>query len=616
MSGQSRAVFVLSRSGPAAHIAGLAAIEATVAALLPRLGRADRDVRPFPDLLLGELAPQLLAPMRAVLHSGDAPRISGSHVLRVLPLWLRAAADAGLGADLVLPAPPVAGLDRGKPAANMHFLRLTRWLLVATEALACKTLHGGITIRIAPRAAGAALPDEAREPMLYGLAVGFARAFDGDAGGGLPMLDHHLEVLAKLLRALPVLAQPRLARDMTVDVLGWVTDEILTLCRATGWNEGLAYVVALNEWQLSVYRAKRQRYSFEGRVLRRMMVRPGKLMLAHVVFAVLNGLAKLPVLSGRRRMKLGVSAAKRDPARLARDWTGPRYDNGTRHGPVFDLPRFVGVDPALARDTQPVHAAEPRLALHIHAFYTEEFAEIVDWVGLWADAATGLFVTCPARAEAEVRMILAGAGLHATVAVVENRGRDVRPLFVVLPAIVASGADVVLKLHTKRSQHRRDGALWRRQALLALASPWAVRTVKRQFAQQPTLGVVAASEQIFRVRDLTGRNEAHLRAMAARLGIAYRAALDDIFVAGTMFFARTQLLAGFAEAVDDAAFEAEAGQLDGTYAHALERMFVAFAHARGWAAQCTDRRDLTAALHRMRPDGTGQSADGGHAENG
>jgi lipopolysaccharide biosynthesis protein len=42
-----------------------------------------------------------------------------------------------------------------------------------------------------------------------------------------------------------------------------------------------------------------------------------------------------------------------------------------------------------------------------------------------------------------------------------NRGRDILPFLHVANRLLDEGEEVVLKLHTKHSPHRRDGARWR-----------------------------------------------------------------------------------------------------------------------------------------------------------
>jgi lipopolysaccharide biosynthesis protein len=140
-----------------------------------------------------------------------------------------------------------------------------------------------------------------------------------------------------------------------------------------------------------------------------------------------------------------------------------------------------------------------------------------------------------------------------------------------------------LKLHTKRSPHERDGAAWRRKLVSALAASAGGGPIATAL-RDPKAGLVCgASALMATAGDAMARNRSHCDALMARLGHAPLTDADR-FVAGTMFWARLDALAPLATLkLTPEAFEPELGQIDGTLAHAVERIIAALAARQGYA---------------------------------
>jgi O-antigen biosynthesis protein len=98
-------------------------------------------------------------------------------------------------------------------------------------------------------------------------------------------------------------------------------------------------------------------------------------------------------------------------------------------------------------------------------------------------------------------------------------------------------------------------------------------------------GMVLRSTYYWGVRDNALSNRRHVRSLAARLGMHVEDE-DFYFVAGSMFWVRPEALAGLlALALSDDDFEREAGQVDGTMAHAMERFLGLLIRSNGfWLA--------------------------------
>lgn len=168
----------------------------------------------------------------------------------------------------------------------------------------------------------------------------------------------------------------------------------------------------------------------------------------------------------------------------------------------------------------------------------------------------------------------------------ENRGRDIAPFLEVLGSGALDGYDAVLKLHTKRSLHLRDGEIRRKLLFDMLCGERnAALTALTAFEDNRT-GMVGWS-CCFRTRPFYWmRNAARVREITARMGIGGDVRLG--FFEGSMFWFRPAAFAaliGLKLASRD--FEVEALQLDGTLHHAIERCFTLAAWAHGY-----DVRDL------------------------
>lgn len=231
---------------------------------------------------------------------------------------------------------------------------------------------------------------------------------------------------------------------------------------------------------------------------------------------------------------------------------------------------------------QPMPPADPRPCAVMHIWYPELLEELaaalrasgIDW---------RIVITTAGEREQAVREQVARLGLDARIDVFENRGRDILPFLHVANRLLDEGVTTVLKLHGKRSTHRQDGDTWRRELLDKLLSPERAGRILAAFGSDHTLGLVHAEGHLQPLDYYWGANEANVDYLTRRLGIPAPEVSRDNFIAGTMFWARPAALRVLLDAhlgVTD--FDAEAGQLDGTLAHAIERVFSLAATAAGF----------------------------------
>ena len=160
------------------------------------------------------------------------------------------------------------------------------------------------------------------------------------------------------------------------------------------------------------------------------------------------------------------------------------------------------------------------------------------------------------------------------VRIAPNRGRNVAPQLIACRDVY-DDHELVLILHTKVSSHSDELAGWRQFLLRDLVgSPALMRGVMEAFVQIPRLGVLAPRTfPAVRKHLVWGENYAACRGLADRLGFNLYPDSPLDCPAGFMFWARSAALRPLLDlALEESDFAPEAGQKDGTLAHALERL--------------------------------------------
>ncbi len=224
------------------------------------------------------------------------------------------------------------------------------------------------------------------------------------------------------------------------------------------------------------------------------------------------------------------------------------------------------------------------IALHIHAFYFEEFNDIISRLMINRARPT-LFVSTP---ESQVQRIYRALecydGHVSVVKGVPNRGRDIAPFLTLFGPDMIADFDIIGHLHTKSSTDIGDRLFVANcvEFLMenTLGGPKGGAMLDRivsAMLQSPDLGIVYPDDP-----NLIGwsDNKAHAVRIAARMGV------HDLpehinFPVGTMFWARSDLIKRFvALGLDWNDYPAEPLPHDGSALHALERLFgVIPAHA-------------------------------------
>jgi len=229
----------------------------------------------------------------------------------------------------------------------------------------------------------------------------------------------------------------------------------------------------------------------------------------------------------------------------------------------------------LVLESQAAFAKRSDTALVLHLHYTDLIEEILPFLHSAAEA--DLFVTLPASAAASIARRLLEEFPNARLDCYANRGRDVYPFLELLQVINTLEYDYCCKVHGKKSMHRSDGHQLRADAFRSLLGSSAVVSKHLTLLREdPTVGLIAPPASVLELAEPSRVtfNRRWLETLGSRIGLIDVAEdPDSRFIAGTMFWCRLSALAPLlALNLTIEQFEDEAGQSDGTLAHAVERI--------------------------------------------
>ena len=274
---------------------------------------------------------------------------------------------------------------------------------------------------------------------------------------------------------------------------------------------------------------------------------------------------------------------------LGRDWT--------RHGSLFGYLERQQISSLVQKPGQaPTFAQSQALARRLSGELLAETAEVaicihVHHADVWPEFETlllalqgpfALYISLTDAAHDALASLIASTFPQAHVVRVVNRGRDMAPFLQMLGLIRSGGHTYVCKLHTKKSTHLKQGSRWRHDLLQQLlGSPDSAVRARKFFQTRPEVGMLGPSGHFLSAAGFWGGNRPSAESLLKRMGMRLPAE-DFRFFAGSMFWCRVDALQPLMDAGLDAKdFEAEAGQVDGTLAHALERVLPLVVRASG-----------------------------------
>lgn len=230
-----------------------------------------------------------------------------------------------------------------------------------------------------------------------------------------------------------------------------------------------------------------------------------------------------------------------------------------------------------------------KLAVIIHLYYPERWGVIKDKLEYLDPDSYDLFITASIK-DPDVEEIVKKYKPDAHVYIVPNRGRDVLPFIYLASRLIHNGYEYILKIHSKKSTHRTDGAEWFQDVLDKLLPSKSI--VNDALAELSKSGdpasIIGPAGHLVSLQRYMGGNETILKDLISKIfseKVAKTVIKDSdhySYFAGTMFWARLDALdhlLGLYLLPED--FQSEQNQIDGTMAHAVERVICVIAKIDG-----------------------------------
>ncbi len=217
-------------------------------------------------------------------------------------------------------------------------------------------------------------------------------------------------------------------------------------------------------------------------------------------------------------------------------------------------------------------------ALVVHLYYLDLWAEIAHVLDRQTLALDLIVTLTDGPGARQLADMIRTKYLGARVWCLPNHGRDIWPFVWLINNGLLAPYRAVAKLHSKKSPHLNDGDEWRTQLFhQILGDPELQKTIDR-FCSDQSAGLWTHHQHIMVGDKWWGCNRERASDLAARVELDIPSPLQ--FAAGTMFWVKPRILQCLRElnlAMQD--FEPEEARVDGTTAHAVERLIGAMVTA-------------------------------------
>jgi lipopolysaccharide biosynthesis protein len=225
------------------------------------------------------------------------------------------------------------------------------------------------------------------------------------------------------------------------------------------------------------------------------------------------------------------------------------------------------------RNDPRITQAPRQTAVIIHCYYIDLYQDYIDRLSCALNLdSVDIYITTDTLEKA---VAIRSISPSATIDVLPNIGRDIRPFLHILASISENGLcyQSCLKLHTKKSLYRPDGSELRERLLNSLLARSTVDKALSEIKYSSDIGLICPKDAMIEHLDPNGDrlryNFDNIQYLCGKIGIDFE---PSWFPAGSMFWFSQPCFFPL-NALKKLAWEPEIGLVDGTFAHAVERIF-------------------------------------------
>lgn len=271
---------------------------------------------------------------------------------------------------------------------------------------------------------------------------------------------------------------------------------------------------------------------------------------------------------------------------------------------LFDVP-FDGPIHCLPISKLAGTAPNCKTAIHVHVYYGDLIEEIANYLS-YIPVNFDLYITTNSSetaALARERFSVVRNTEHLDVVITPNRGRDIGPLMCEVGSKLLK-YDIFGHFHTKKSTTVSWGHRWRRYLLDNLLGNEAlIQEILTRLQSSKTGLIFPPPYTLVATHSTWGGVKKRCMDLLQLVGCEVNLPTNPTFPAGNMFWAKTKALVPILEHKwEYTEFEEEAGQVELTLAHTLERAWGYIAASQGYRTEkiLSKSRQISSAAPRRR----------------